>query len=253
MEPLYKHKTSLHGHSGPITALSFSLDGKYLATGSENGTLIIYGTMNWLPLMRFVDLSPLTSLTWHPFKKRILFCGFASGDVHTLMLPWTEVSATPLGECSSPSKIMIAGVRDSGVDGSYRWTDRFHHTSRITQPSRCRFRGRHISSALPNGKLKDKLEDDTHCTAPTQATSSRRPNTGFNHQSEVGSLSDTQHACNRGLHRPHCGARLPTHSTATTADGTHPAVGTRIVWPWSGKFHPGEVNCTSLAYFRTMI
>ena len=95
METLYRYKTSLHGHTGSITVLSFSFDGKYLAAGSENGTLIIYMTLSWIPLMRFVDLSPLTSLVWHPFKKRILFCGFQSGDVHTLMLPWTEVSATP--------------------------------------------------------------------------------------------------------------------------------------------------------------
>lgn len=92
MQPHYKYKTSLYGHRSSITALSFSFDGKYLAAGSENGTLMIYATMSWTPLMRFVDLSPLTSITWHPSKKRILFCGFASGDVHTLMLPWIEVS-----------------------------------------------------------------------------------------------------------------------------------------------------------------
>jgi len=95
MEPHYKYKTSLYGHNSSIMALSFSFDGKYLAAGSENGTLIIYATINWAPLMRFVDLSPLTSIAWHPFKKRNLFCGFASGDVHALTLPRAEVSETP--------------------------------------------------------------------------------------------------------------------------------------------------------------
>ena len=93
MQPRYEYKTTLYGHSSSITALSFSSDGKYLAAGSGNGTLIVYATMSWVPLMRFVDLSPLTSIAWHPFKKKVLFCGFASGDVHTIMLPRTEVSA----------------------------------------------------------------------------------------------------------------------------------------------------------------
>ena len=101
MQPQYRYKTGLYGHYSSITALSFSFDGKYLAAGSENGTLIIYATTSWVPLMRFVDLSPLTSITWHPFKKRILFCGFASGDVHTLILPWTKVSAAPWRERAS--------------------------------------------------------------------------------------------------------------------------------------------------------
>jgi len=170
METLYKYKTSLHGHTGSITALSFSFDSKYLATGSENGTLIIYTTLSWVPLMRFVDLSPLTSLTWHP-SKRILFCGFASGDVHTLMLPWTEVSASLQGERISSTCTMTAGVRGSGVDGSYRWTDRFYHAPRIRQSSRCRFRGGHFFSTLPNRELKSKLGDEAYRTASTKAAS----------------------------------------------------------------------------------
>lgn len=191
MEPLYRYKTRLHGHSDSITALSFSIDGKYLATGSESGTLIIYATLSWVPLMRFVDLSPLTSLTWHPSKKRILFCGFASGDVHTLMLPWTEVSATLQGECSSSTKTVTAGVRDSGVDRSYRWTDKVYRTPCIGQSSRRWFRVGRVLSALPDGEFEGKLDDDPRCTTPTQATSSWRPNFGFNHQSEVGSPSGT--------------------------------------------------------------
>lgn len=171
METLYEYKTNLHGHTGSITALSFSFDNKYLATGSENGTLIIYTTLGWVPLMRLADLSPLTSLAWHPSKKRILFCGFASGDVHTLMLPWTEVSASLQGERTSSTYAMTAGVRSSGVDGSYRWTDRFYHAPRIRQSSRCRFRGGRLFSTLSNGELKSKLEDEAYRTAPTKATS----------------------------------------------------------------------------------
>lgn len=95
MQPHYRYRTSLYGHNSPITALSFSFDGNYLAAGSENGTLVIYAVTSWVPLLRFVDLSPLTSIAWHPSKKRVLFCGFESGDVHTLMLPRTEVSAAP--------------------------------------------------------------------------------------------------------------------------------------------------------------
>ncbi|KAF9784455.1 hypothetical protein BJ322DRAFT_1021205 [Thelephora terrestris] len=87
-----RHKANLGGHNSLVTAMAFSLDGKYLATGSENGTLIVYATTGWVPLSRFIDLSPLTSIAWHPSNKRTLFCGFESGDVHTILLPWNEGS-----------------------------------------------------------------------------------------------------------------------------------------------------------------
>ena len=218
METPYKYKTSLHGHSGSIIALSFSFDGRYLATGSENGTLIIYTTLSWVPLMRFVDLSPLTSLAWHPSKKRILFCGFASGDVHTLMLPWTEVSAILQGGCRSSTYTMIARVRHSGVDGSYGWTNRFYRASHIGQPPRCRFRGRRVLSTLPDGELEVKLEDEACHPIPAQSTGPRRPEIGSNRQSKVGSPSESKRPCNRGLHRSRCGVRLLIHSTTTTTN-----------------------------------
>ena len=96
MQPHYRYKTSLEGHDSSIMTMAFSPDGNYLAAGSENGTLIVYAKMvrGWVPLSRFVDLSPLTSIAWHPLNKRILYCGFESGDVHTLLLPPTKVSET---------------------------------------------------------------------------------------------------------------------------------------------------------------
>jgi WD40 repeat protein len=80
----YGPETTITGLNGSISALEFSPDGKVLASGSEDGSVTLFSTFNWEPLRAFVDVSPSTSLAWHPKVEGLLFCGFKSGDVHTL-------------------------------------------------------------------------------------------------------------------------------------------------------------------------
>ena|ERR1700753_18534 len=83
--PRYTLNTTLpKGHSNFISALEFSPDGKFLASGGEDGVVLVFSTSTWKPIKRFIDASPLTALTWHPSFPKTLMCGYRSGDVHTV-------------------------------------------------------------------------------------------------------------------------------------------------------------------------
>ena len=72
------------GHGDSITALQFSPDGKFLTSGSGDGVVMIFSTLAWKPVKRYVDTSSLTTLIWHPTFPKTLICGYGSGDVHTI-------------------------------------------------------------------------------------------------------------------------------------------------------------------------
>jgi len=71
------------GHANGITVLEFSPDGKFLASGSGDGVLLVFSTSSWKPVKRFIDASSISALVWHPIVPKTLICGYASGDIHT--------------------------------------------------------------------------------------------------------------------------------------------------------------------------
>ena len=87
----YEPAATLSGHRETVTALGFSPDGKVLASGGEDGMLLLFSTIDWRLIHKFIDASPLLTLLWHPVLEGRLFCGFKSGDVHTLRLKGTAV------------------------------------------------------------------------------------------------------------------------------------------------------------------
>ena len=83
--PRYSLDTTLpKSHSNSIFALQFSPDGKFLASGSSDGVLMVFSTSTWKPIKHFIDASPLTAMIWHPTFPKTLICGYRSGDVHTV-------------------------------------------------------------------------------------------------------------------------------------------------------------------------
>ena len=75
------------GHTNGITVLQFSPEGRFLASGSGDGVLLVFSTSTWKPVKRFIDASSINTLVWHPVIPKTLICGYMSGDVHTV---WFE-------------------------------------------------------------------------------------------------------------------------------------------------------------------
>jgi WD domain, G-beta repeat len=72
----------LTAHMGVVRALAWSLDGRLLATGGDDGTLAVwYPTQSQAPLLRVHLNDPVLSLSWSPGGKQI---ATASGNSVTL-------------------------------------------------------------------------------------------------------------------------------------------------------------------------
>lgn len=86
--PMLPHKynniATISGHSSPISVVLFSFDGKYLASGSDDGTILINATRSWKVVKRLTNVSPVTALMWDPTLPMMLLCGFATGAVVTV-------------------------------------------------------------------------------------------------------------------------------------------------------------------------
>ena len=89
----YELDVTLTGHRGTITALQFSPDCKFLASGDNHGVLLVFSTASWRPLKRLIDASPITTVVWHDTQRYLLLCGCESGDLH--FLNFTKSSVRP--------------------------------------------------------------------------------------------------------------------------------------------------------------
>src|SRR5207302_3327892 len=75
------------GHSSSLSALAWSPNGKTLATGSMDQTVILWDVATWRPRATLAGLSAAVSrLTWSPNGKML-----ATSDGHTAML-WDAAS-----------------------------------------------------------------------------------------------------------------------------------------------------------------
>jgi len=80
----FKSATKLSGHSSSISVLAFSPTGEYLASGSDDGTILVTATRSWEVVKKLVNVSPVTALMWDSTFPMMILCGFASGAVLTV-------------------------------------------------------------------------------------------------------------------------------------------------------------------------
>lgn len=81
----YVHVGTLtRGHSATINSVSFSPDGIYLASGSDDHTVIIWKVSTGAFLYRMQFDSPVDSILWHPVHSETLIVGCESGTLMQL-------------------------------------------------------------------------------------------------------------------------------------------------------------------------
>ena len=80
----YEPVKTLSGHTGSITVLCFSPDGRYLASACENGVVLVTATESWEAVNKLVNVSSVTAVVWDPTFPMTVVCGFASGAVVTV-------------------------------------------------------------------------------------------------------------------------------------------------------------------------
>ncbi|KAF9778446.1 WD40-repeat-containing domain protein [Thelephora terrestris] len=100
----YEPTATLSGHTDSVRVLRFSPHGNYLASGGDDGLILVFSTDTWRMVAKIVNVSPVTALLWHSAFPKTIMCGFHSGAVVTICLD--------------------SGDRD--VAGRKIWTDTFN-------------------------------------------------------------------------------------------------------------------------------
>ena len=108
----YESVTKLSGHSSSISAVAFSPDSEYLASGSDDGTILITASRSWEVVKKLVNVSPVTALMWYPTFPMMILCGFASGAVLTVYIGGDDHVRKILPICYLICSVKVSARRD---------------------------------------------------------------------------------------------------------------------------------------------
>ncbi|KAH9924803.1 WD40-repeat-containing domain protein [Fomitopsis serialis] len=72
------------GHSDTVNALAFSPDCKYLASGGDDGAVVIWDVRSGDLIYRFTVDGQVDSLLWHPIQTETIIIGCNSGSIRQL-------------------------------------------------------------------------------------------------------------------------------------------------------------------------
>ena len=84
--PLFREVKHLKGHEDSINALSFSPDGNFLASGGDDGRLLIFDTKSWWVKKKYENSTGISAIVWHQDPNGVVSIGMKSGIVSTIQL-----------------------------------------------------------------------------------------------------------------------------------------------------------------------
>ena len=88
----YSLQRNISGHCNTVNTLSFSPDGLYLASGRDDGLVLILNALTGIEVRRFMDTSAVTTVVWHPTFPKTIITSHSSGDIHTICFEGSAVA-----------------------------------------------------------------------------------------------------------------------------------------------------------------
>jgi hypothetical protein len=107
----------LKGHSSTVSAVSFSPDGKTLASGSYDNTIILWDVETRQPIGQPLTASGVTSVAFSPDGKTL-----ASGSYDNTIILWDVETSQPIGQPLTASGVTSVAFSPDGktlASGSY--------------------------------------------------------------------------------------------------------------------------------------
>lgn len=77
----YTNPFTFSCHTSSVNCLSFSSDGRYLASGGDDSTLFVHDCDNGGQVYKLRYDRPVTAILWHPHHHMWAFIGFGDGKV----------------------------------------------------------------------------------------------------------------------------------------------------------------------------
>ncbi|KAK6996754.1 WD40-repeat-containing domain protein [Favolaschia claudopus] len=69
----FQHIKEISGHLDSINAIEFSSDGKLLASGGDDGQLLIISAQNWKVIKTYDAGESIRAIAWHPLQSIVTF------------------------------------------------------------------------------------------------------------------------------------------------------------------------------------
>lgn len=114
----YEFLVALPGHTSSIRVLRFSPHGDYLASGGDDGLVLVFSTDSWEVVAKVVNVSPVTALLWNSAFPKTIICGFLSGAVVTICLDSGDrVRSDPLSPSASHLTSPLGQSWQKNMDG----------------------------------------------------------------------------------------------------------------------------------------
>ena len=84
--PVFQQKKTIKAHSDNVNALAFSEDGKFLASGADDGCISIFDTNDWHVVRKYRTVSAVRAIAWHPGSSQVITAGSKNGIINTIQI-----------------------------------------------------------------------------------------------------------------------------------------------------------------------
>ncbi|KAJ2985919.1 hypothetical protein NUW54_g9980 [Trametes sanguinea] len=112
----YQQSEILDGHSGGVVAISFSGDGRYVATAGTDRLLCIWDVQSGLKLHSLTTDTPILSVAWLPYDREDIVCGAEDGSISLLEIGKTSIKITGSWAHTCPvERLAVEDCRSSRI------------------------------------------------------------------------------------------------------------------------------------------